>query len=72
MWTTEIKAIVDGKVKTFCGPNIEAPSKGLARQYCQLNGLGYCKVTDQLISEIPVKDGGVNWDKRKDYDYELN
>jgi len=53
IWLTEIKAIcpVDGRLKTFGGPHIEAPSLKLAQEYCQSNGLGYCRVIGELIDD---------------------
>ena len=57
IWITEIKAIcpIDSEIKTFIGPSIIAPSRQLANEYCQNNGLGYCKIIGQLIAEIPCK-----------------
>lgn len=72
IWVTEIKAIcpIDGGLKTFGGPNIKAPSRQLAHEYCQNNGLGYCSITGELISEIPCKEGTYepDWDNMVDYE----
>lgn len=72
LWVTEIRAIdpVDGEMKTWAGPNVPGISWGFAEQYCQDNGLGYCKVIGQLIAEIPCKSNNP-WDDlgdRIDYD----
>lgn len=69
-WTTTITALINRELKTFGGPNIEAPTKRLAEEYCQLNGLGYCVISGQLVSEIPTKEDGVtpDWDGKVDYD----
>jgi hypothetical protein len=60
----------DGTYKEFGGPNIEAPSRALAHQYCQNNGLGYCLVGMEIVCEIPTKKDGLTPDfsKRIDYD----
>lgn len=72
IWGTEVKAIcpIDGELKTFGGPNIKAPSRQLAHEYCQNNGLGYCRITDELIAEIPCKEGTYepDWDNMTDYE----
>jgi len=71
-WVTEIKAIdpMTNEPKKWMGPYITAPTMEDAIEYCQKNGLGYCKVTGQLISEIPCKEGSydANWAGRIDFD----
>lgn len=59
IFTTVIKAIdpLDGELKMWQGPNIEAISWTLAEQYLQENGLGYCKVDGVLHSEIDWDSG---------------
>ncbi len=54
-FTTEIEAIdpIDGVLKTWSGQNIEAGSIDEAIDFCQNNGLGYLKITDELVAEIP-------------------
>ena len=54
-WTTEIRAIdpIDGYLKNWCGPNVPGESWEDAEKYCQENGLGYCRITGELICEIP-------------------
>lgn len=56
-YLTEIKAIcpITGELSTFAGPEIEAVSFGMAEIYCQENGLGYCRVTGELMAKIPCK-----------------
>ena len=53
-YTTEIVAIcpISGHLVRWCGPYIEAESFEDADNYCQENGLGYCKVTGLLVEEI--------------------
>lgn len=69
-WVTEIKAICaqEGIMKAFCGPNIQALSLEEAHHYCQTNGLGYCHVIGELVSEIPC-DENYNPDFTKEVDY---
>lgn len=69
IFTTEIKAIdpKDGDLKTWAGPNIDAISYTFAEQHLQRNGLGYCEITGQLISEIDEFTG-----EKKDFDFENN
>ena len=75
-WSTIIyaKNPNTGNISEFGGPIIEAPSKKLAFEYCQNNGLGYCFIGDEIISIIPTKADGLtpDWDKRIDFDTELN
>ena len=53
-FTTELRAIdpLDGELKTWCGPYINAISFSDARQYCDNNGLGYLVVTGVLVAEV--------------------
>lgn len=55
-FTTELRAIdpVDGKIKTWQGPHIDAISFDDAQQYCVNNGLGYLYVTGDLIAEVEL------------------
>ena len=41
-----------------------------AQEYCELNGLGYCKVVGELIAEIPCKEGTYEPDFNNMIDYE--
>lgn len=61
-WGTEIfaKCPITGDFKTYCGPNIKAPTKQLAFEWCQNNGLGYLHITDEVIAEIDAKTGDIN------------
>lgn len=71
-YTTKIRALdpEDGEMKTWCGPNIEAISWGMAKQYCDLNGLGYCEIDGQLVSEIPCFPGTRKADWSKEINYQ--
>lgn len=72
IWLTEIMAIDpnDGKLKKWCGPDIKAFTPTLAEQYCQQNGLGYCKVIGELVREIGCKKGTYEPDFDNIIDYE--
>lgn len=71
-YATEIKAVCPktGDLKTYGGPNVPGISVDTANDYCQNNGLGYCKVLAQLIEEIPCKPGTFDaaFDKSVNYD----
>lgn len=71
-WVTEIQAIdpITKTLKNWMGPYITAETFGKAVIHCQENGLGYCKVTGQLVSEIPCNPGTFEPDfsKRIDFD----
>lgn len=71
-WTTKIRAVdpLTGKIKTYNGPVVPAPCKELAEQYCQINGLGYCQVEDELVAEIPAENGRPIWSRMIDYSNE--
>lgn len=75
IYVTEIRAIdpMDGELKTWAGPNIEAICYSEAEHICQTR-LGYCKVTGMLVSEIPCKSDSLEPDfkNRTDYDTNLN
>lgn len=75
-WTTKIfaKCAVTGEMTEFCGQNIEAPTRQLAHEYCQNNGLGYLHISDELVMEIPCKPNSFepDWDKAEDYDLPQN
>ncbi len=53
-------------------PTADRPglTAAMAEQYCQENGLGYCRVTGELTAEIPCKSGTIepDFDKQVDYD----
>lgn len=54
LYTTEIIAIdpLTGLLTKWCGPRIPSLSFEDAENYCQENGLGYCKITGEFICEI--------------------
>lgn len=54
MWTTEILAIdpADGQLRLWQGPHVSGSSVEEATEYCQQNGLGYCKVAGRFVQEI--------------------
>lgn len=54
-FATTIKAVdpQTNELLTWSGPVIEARTWNQAIQYCQENGLGYCKVS-AIIRETPV------------------
>jgi len=73
-FSTYIKAINPntGELCKFCGPNIQAPSKQWAREYCDNSGIGwgYLFIDDEIIETIPCKTGSdfeVDFSKRVDY-----
>jgi len=73
LWSTIIHALdpIDRCYKEFGGPNIMAPSKTLAHEFCQHNGLGYCHIGDEIIMEIPCKKGTKDvpdWENAIDYE----
>lgn len=72
LWATSITATcpLDGRLKKFGGPNIKAPTKKLAHEYAQNNGLGYCRIEGELIAEIPCKEGSYKPDWGNMIDYE--
>lgn len=76
LYVTEIQAIspTDGILKTYCGPEVPGITTQDAQEYCEKNGLGYCKVIGLLIAEIPCKPGThePDWSKMTDYDNERN
>ena len=72
LWLTEISAYdpATGQMKEWGGPNVPGINLVDAKRYCQMNGLGYCKVLGELIEEIPVhKDTWEpDWGNKIDYD----
>lgn len=71
IWLTEFRApdVRTGEMKTWCGENVEAPSRELAQQWCYDNR-GYLKVIGELVAEIPCKKNTYEPDfsNRIDYD----
>jgi len=52
-FTTLIKAVNQktGELQYFAGQNVQAETIEDAQEYCNKNGLGYCKVDGEFISE---------------------
>lgn len=69
-WVTEIIAIeaATGKLKTWIGEHIEAPTWELAQSWCDEHK-GYLKVTGELIAEIPCNDETYEADWENEIDY---
>ena len=71
IYCTTIKAIKPstGELVNWVGPNVPGISFKDAQDYCENNGLGYCKVDGLLASEVPCKEGTLepDWDKEVDY-----
>lgn len=77
LWETLIRAQdpVSEVLKTWCGPKVAAPSAALAQEWCDMNGLGYCRVTGlQVIAEIPCKPGTLepDWSNMTNHDQSDN
>ena len=55
---TKIQAInpITRELTTYCGPNIQALSPGLAHEYCQTHELGYCEIDGIVEAEIPCNE----------------
>ena len=72
LYVTEIKALCPhtGEMKTYCGQEVQGISLEDAQNYCDTNGLGYCKVIGLLVAEIPCKDGThePDWDNEVDFE----
>lgn len=76
LYVTTIKAISssDGELHSYIGPNVPGISVKTAQEYCENNGLGYCKVDGILVSEIPCKKGTYepDWENKIEYGEILN
>lgn len=73
LWETEIMAIKPstGELTRFMGPHVPGINIKDAIDYCENNGLGYCRVTGGiLVAEIPCKEGTHDPDYNKLIDYE--
>lgn len=72
LWVTEIKAVKPstGELINFCGPEVPGINLQDAQNYCENNGLGYCKVIGELIAEIPCKEDSCEPDFENMADYE--
>lgn len=57
LYTTEIIAIdpLTGELTKYAGQYVPGISFKDAENYCQQNGLGYCKVIGVLISEVDMQ-----------------
>lgn len=73
IFNTTIKAIdpISGDIKTYGGPHIEAISFGMAKQYLQNNGLGYCEIEGELLAHGYYDQSG-NRVTTSDYKYLKN
>ena len=71
LWTTEVEATCpnSGKAKRYCGPTVKAISPRLAQEFCNQNGLGYCKVVGELVAEIATHKDGVSPDFNNRIDF---
>lgn len=71
LWTTYIYAICNttGEMAKFGGENIPAPTKELAQEWCNIH-CGYLHVDDELVAEIPCRQGTYEPDFSKMIDYE--
>lgn len=71
-WVTSITAIdpKSGELKHWSGPEVPGISATDARNYCDNNGLGYCKIDGELVAEIPCKKDSYEPDFDKMIDYE--
>jgi hypothetical protein len=71
-WSTTIRAIdpITGDLKLWNGPSVLGISFDDAERYCQMNGLGYCKVDGELVCEIPCRDGTYEPDFSNMVDYD--
>lgn len=64
------KSPKDGKLKEYGGPCVPGITKKDAQNYCENNGLGYCKVEGLLVAEIPCIEGTLKPDWSRMVDYE--
>jgi hypothetical protein len=71
-WCTEILAIdiKDNQLKRWGGIEVEGITQKDAQQFCENNGLGYCRVIGELIAEISCKKGTYIPDFENMEDYE--
>ena len=51
-YITEIQALDEyGNIQKWAGPKIKAGSFEEAKQYCDDNGLGYCRIVGEFLFE---------------------
>ncbi len=69
-YTTTIwaESSITGELTEYVGPNVPGISFSDAQTYCENNGLGYCKVSGQLVEEIPVVNGKPDWKNKTDFE----
>lgn len=60
-YLTEIRAVSskDGELHTYAGPEVPGISFKDAEDYCQRNGLGYCKVIGEYIADVCAVTGKI-------------
>ncbi len=70
LYTTTIMAVSPktGKVTEYSGPHVPGISFADAKDYCEKNGLGYCRVSGRLLVEVPMVNGKPDWPNKIDYD----
>lgn len=67
IYLTELRAIdqTTGELKTFAGPNIDAPTQSIAEANCRIN-YPYLRVIGKLVATIDADD------VQTDYNHSLN
>lgn len=59
---------VTGELKTYRGPNAYGISFADAREYCDRNGMGYCRIVGEIVLEVNADGLTPNWDTEIDYE----
>ena len=56
LWTTDIQAIDphSRELVSFMGPLVPGKDRIDAQNYCDRNGLGYCRVIDEFVGEVDM------------------
>ena len=71
LYTTEIIAIcpTTGELLKWGGPRVPGISFKDAEDFCQRNGLGYCRVKGKLVADIPTTENTASpdWSQMKEY-----
>lgn len=67
-WATQFRALHPhtGELKTWCGPNIESPTKKLAQRWCDENA-GHLLVVGELVAEVMMNGDIIDYEN-----YRLN
>ena len=67
IYITTVTAVcpVDGSLKKYAGPSIPSISFSEAQNYCNNNGLSYCKVEGLLMAEWSNEGGLVDYDNER-------